>query len=92
MRLQLDQHGKIKTYIHIAQTAVLFLAWVLTIALLTRSGTTDGRVGWYFGLVRIAVNTPPSLHTGLVIEQFDPEQKKTNDKPSDGSAGSRSPF
>ncbi|KAK6373860.1 hypothetical protein LTS17_007829 [Exophiala oligosperma] len=55
MRLQLDQHGKIKTYIHIAQTAVLFLAWVLTIALLTRSGTTDGRVGWYFGLCWLTI-------------------------------------
>ncbi|KIW10254.1 hypothetical protein PV08_11216 [Exophiala spinifera] len=55
MRLQLDQHGKIKTYIHIAQTAVLALAWVLTIALLTRGGTTDSRVGWYFGLCWLTI-------------------------------------
>lgn len=39
------------------QGAVLFIAWVLTIALFTRDGTTDGRVGWYFGLVRL-----PELH------------------------------
>ncbi|OAG37715.1 hypothetical protein AYO21_08078 [Fonsecaea monophora] len=50
MRLQLDQFGQIKNYIHMGQGAILFLAWVLTIALLTRPGTTDGRVGWYFGL------------------------------------------
>ena len=53
MRLQLDRFGQIKNYIHAGQAAVLFLAWVLTIALLTRDGTTDGRVGWYFGLVRL---------------------------------------
>lgn len=53
MRLQLDHFGKVKNFIHIGQAAILFLAWVLTIALLTRDGTTDGRVGWYFGLVRL---------------------------------------
>ena len=52
MRLQLDQFGQLKSYIHLGQAAVLFFCWVLTIALLTRSGSTDGRVGWYFGLVR----------------------------------------
>jgi translocation protein SEC72 len=51
MRLQLDKFGQIKTYIHTGQGAILFLAWVLTIALFTREGTNDGRVGWYFGLV-----------------------------------------
>jgi hypothetical protein len=53
MKLQLDQFGKLKTYIHIGQAATLFFAWVLTIALLTRNGSTDGRVGWYFALVRL---------------------------------------
>ncbi len=52
MRLQLDQFGQIKNFIHFGQAAILFLCWVLTVALLTRSGSTDGRVGWYFGLVR----------------------------------------
>jgi len=52
MRLPLDQFGKIKNFIHVAQAVILFLAWVLTIAIFTRDGTTDGRVGWYFGLVR----------------------------------------
>jgi len=50
MQLQLDHFGKIKHFIHFAQAGVLFLAWVLTIALFTRSGSSDGRVGWYFGL------------------------------------------
>jgi translocation protein SEC72 len=51
MKLELDQFGQYKTYIHIGQAVVLFLAWALTIAVLTRSGSNDGRVGWYFGLV-----------------------------------------
>lgn len=55
MRLQLDQFGKIKSYIHIAQGVFLFLAWVLTIALFTRGGHTDGRVGWYFGLCWLTI-------------------------------------
>jgi len=52
MRLELDQLGKIKNYIHTFQAAVLFLAWALTIAALTQDGKTDARLGWYFGLVR----------------------------------------
>jgi len=55
MRLPLDHFGKIKNYIHIGQAAVLFLAWILTIAIFTRSGTTDGRVGWYFGLCWLTI-------------------------------------
>lgn len=51
MRLQLDHFGKLKNHIHAGQALILFLAWVLTIALLTRDGRSDGRVGWYFGLV-----------------------------------------
>ena len=51
MRLQLDQFGKLKNHIHAVQAVFLFLAWVLTIAVLTREGRSDGRVGWYFGLV-----------------------------------------
>lgn len=51
MRLQLDQFGKIKSFVHMGQGGVLALIWVLTIVLFTRDGKTDGRVGWYFGLV-----------------------------------------
>ncbi len=70
MRLPLDHLGKIKNYIHIGQGAILFLAWALTIALLTRDGSTDGRVGWYFGLVRpplspvwLSFTNAPSSHS-----------------------------
>ncbi|EXJ62694.1 hypothetical protein A1O7_03132 [Cladophialophora yegresii CBS 114405] len=55
MRLQLDQFGKIKHFIHFGQAGILFLCWVLTIALLTRSGSTDGRVGWYFALCWLTI-------------------------------------
>ncbi|KIW71108.1 hypothetical protein PV04_03313 [Phialophora macrospora] len=55
MRLQLDKFGKIKHLIHFGQAGILFLCWVLTIALLTRPGSTDGRVGWYFGLCWLTI-------------------------------------
>jgi len=55
MRLPLDQFGKIKNYIHIGQAAILFLAWILTIAVFTRDGKTDSRVGWYFGLCWLSI-------------------------------------
>ncbi|KAI1626696.1 hypothetical protein EDD37DRAFT_620341 [Exophiala viscosa] len=55
MRLPLDHFGQIRNYTHIGQAAILFLAWVLTIALMTCNGTTDGRVGWYFGLCFLTI-------------------------------------
>ncbi|RVX69307.1 hypothetical protein B0A52_06901 [Exophiala mesophila] len=55
MRLQLDQFGKLKNHIHAVQAVFLFLAWVLTIAVLTREGRSDGRVGWYFGLCFLTI-------------------------------------
>lgn len=51
MKLQLDAFSTYKNYIHTGQAAILFLAWALTIAVFTRPGDNDGRVGWYFGLV-----------------------------------------
>ena len=52
MKLELDRFGQFKNYIHIGQAVVLFIAWAMTIAVFTRPGNSDGRVGWYFGLVR----------------------------------------
>lgn len=60
MKLELDRFGQFKNYIHIFQAVVLFLAWALTIAVLTQRGENDGRVGWYFGLVRFGPF--PGLH------------------------------
>jgi translocation protein SEC72 len=51
MKLDLDSFGQIKNYVHIFQAVVLFIAWAMTIAIFTRDGQNDGRVGWYFGLV-----------------------------------------
>ncbi|EXJ79654.1 hypothetical protein A1O3_07934 [Capronia epimyces CBS 606.96] len=55
MRVPLDKYGRIKTIVHGVQAAILFLAWILTIALFTRKGHTDGRVGWYFGLCWLTI-------------------------------------
>jgi translocation protein SEC72 len=51
MKLDLDRFGQTKNYVHIFQAVVLFIAWAMTIAIFTRDGDNDGRVGWYFGLV-----------------------------------------
>ncbi|KAG9776885.1 hypothetical protein KCU88_g4712, partial [Aureobasidium melanogenum] len=55
MRMPLDKHGRIKTVLHGVQAGILFLAWVLTIAVFTRKGHSDGRVGWYFGLCWLTI-------------------------------------
>jgi hypothetical protein len=54
MKLEQDSLQKIKNYTHAVQGVLIFLAWVLTIAVFTREGSSDGRTGWYFGLVRRA--------------------------------------
>lgn len=51
MRLPQDKLGKIKNYVHGAQGVVIAIAWVMCIVIFTRQGQSDGRVGWYFGLV-----------------------------------------
>lgn len=51
MRLAQDKLARIKNFVHAAQGVVLFFAWALTIAVFTRDGNSDGRTGWYFGLV-----------------------------------------
>ncbi len=47
---------KIKNYIHAAQALLIFLGWVLTIAVFTKPGTTDGRSKYYFVLVGIIIS------------------------------------
>ena len=39
-----------KNYLHAAQLCLIFLAIILTIAVYTRDGPSDGRTGWYFAL------------------------------------------
>lgn len=51
MKLQLDSFGQYKIWLYTFQAVVIFLAWALTIAVFTREGENDGRVGWYLGLV-----------------------------------------
>jgi translocation protein SEC72 len=55
MRLELDSYSKIKNVVHAFQGALLVLAMILTVAILTRPGETDGRVGWYFALCWLTI-------------------------------------
>lgn len=51
MQLPSPNLGRIKTILHGLQGFVIFLAWAFTIAVFTREGKTDGRTGWFFGMV-----------------------------------------
>lgn len=50
MRLEQDRLQIIKNYLHAVQAGFLFLSIILTIAVYTRNGASDGRTGWFFGL------------------------------------------
>ena len=51
MRLQQTKLQRSKTIVHIAQITLIFIAGCLSVVLLTKNGSTDGRIGWFFGLV-----------------------------------------
>lgn len=51
LRMPATSPARIKNLIHGFQAVLIFFAWVLTIAVFTKSGGIDGRTGWYFGVV-----------------------------------------
>lgn len=53
MRIPQDKLAKIKNYVHSAQAVIIAVAWLMCIIIFTRDGDSDGRIGWYFGLVSI---------------------------------------
>ncbi|PGH20352.1 hypothetical protein AJ80_03620 [Polytolypa hystricis UAMH7299] len=55
MRLPHMGSGRAKMLMHSFQAFIIFLAWVLTIAIFTRDGKTDGRTAWYFALCWISI-------------------------------------
>lgn len=68
MRLAQDRLATTKNYIHAAQGCILFLAAILTIAVYTRDGSTDGRTSWYFALVgSTKPRTPEPRLTSVVL-------------------------
>ena len=40
-----------KLSVHVAQLLIIFVAWILEIAVFRSSASIDGRAGWYFALV-----------------------------------------
>ena len=44
-------YQRVKNVIHALQALGLFVAWAITIAILTKRGKVDGRVWYYFALV-----------------------------------------
>ena len=53
MRIPQSSIQKIKTVVHIAQAALIFIGGCLALAVLTKDGKTGGQVGYYFALVSI---------------------------------------
>lgn len=51
MRIEQDGLGRLKQWVYIGASAVLFITWCLSLAALTQADTVDGRLGWVFGLV-----------------------------------------
>lgn len=50
MRLDF-QSARTKAIVHAVQAFIIFIAWILTIAVYTRKGSNDGRTDYYFALV-----------------------------------------
>ncbi|KAN0085510.1 hypothetical protein V8E54_001977 [Elaphomyces granulatus] len=44
-----------KNGLHAIQGLIIFLAWVLTIAVFTKGNGVDGRSGWYFGMCWLSI-------------------------------------
>ena len=44
-------YQRVKNVIHALQALSIFVAWAITIAILTKTGKVDGRVWYYFALV-----------------------------------------
>jgi hypothetical protein len=75
MRLETSKLQKIKMALHSVQAILVFIAACLTIAVLSKSKKTDGRIGWFFAMVRTMMRsssrraqlTDPVLphHSGL---------------------------
>ena len=75
MRLQQDRFQKIKNYLHAVQAGLLFLAIILTIAIYTRNGASDGRTGWFFGLCWLTI---PLLIYLVMVPMYSRTQKFGN--------------
>lgn len=51
--VEFDVHNlqKMKLGVHIAQAAFIVVSWVIEIVVFNKAATTNGKSGWYFGLV-----------------------------------------
>lgn len=67
MKVPSTSPARIKNLLHGLQGFLIFLAWVLTIAVFTKSGGIDGRSGWFFGVVRDLFCSLWSMNTGHVL-------------------------
>ncbi|KAH8702450.1 hypothetical protein BGW36DRAFT_356569 [Talaromyces proteolyticus] len=67
MRLPSINPARTKNLVHGAQAVLIFFAWVLTIAVFTKSGGVDGRSGWYFGVCWLSI---PALIYLVAVPTF----------------------
>lgn len=62
MEFGIHQFQNIKLGVHVAQAAIMAVAWCICIAVFRSSADVDGRLGWYFGLVSHQ-QPPPKFDT-----------------------------
>ena len=54
-------YQRAKNVIHAIQALAIFIAWAITIAILTKGGKLDGRIWYYFALVSRFKERSPSI-------------------------------
>lgn len=59
MQLPANVLQRSKNILHAIQGLLIFLAWAVTIAVFTKTGTTDGRSKYFFALVSSSIMTGP---------------------------------
>ncbi|OKL57607.1 hypothetical protein UA08_07071 [Talaromyces atroroseus] len=67
LRIPSTSPARIKNLLHGLQGLLIFFAWVLTIAVFTKSGGIDGRSGWFFGVCWISI---PALIYLVAVPTF----------------------
>jgi hypothetical protein len=49
--LDVNNFQQYKLMLHLAQSFLTAIAWIIEIVVFRKASTIDGRPGWYFGLV-----------------------------------------
>ncbi|KAI9661568.1 MAG: hypothetical protein M1821_008806 [Bathelium mastoideum] len=76
MRLQQTKLQQSKAFVHIAQVLLIFIAGCLSVVILTKNGSTDGRIGWFFGLCFLTI---PAVVYQIMVPMWSRAWRFAND-------------